>query len=106
MSTKMDVDNILVKTINNETFALKDDLGRAMSALEEDGCVLLKGSTSLDACQEAMNKCYKHRGDERCRSEHGSLGDLSIVESITKEVTLNRVLRSTFPSDTKLTYNL
>jgi len=102
---EMDIRSILVKTINNEYFSLQDDPERATSTLEEDGCVLLKGSTTLDVCEEAMNQCYKQRGDERCRSEHGALGVDSIMEGITKEVTLNRVLRPIFLSYTKLIYN-
>jgi len=47
----MDIHNILVGTIDNKTLALEDNPGRATTALEEDGCVLLKGSTTLDTCQ-------------------------------------------------------
>jgi len=101
----MDIRNILVRTINDETFSLKEDPERAATALEEDGCVILQGSTTLDVCQEAMNQSYKRRGDERCRTEHGALGVDSIMEGITKDVTLNRVLRPFSLSDIKLTSN-
>lgn len=56
---EIDIRSILVKTINNEYFSLQDDPERATSTLEEDGCVLLKGLTTLDVCEEAMNQCYK-----------------------------------------------
>ena len=105
MPREMDIRSILVKTLDNKYFSLQDNPERATTTLEEDGCVLLKGSTTLDVCQEAMNQCYKQRGDERCRSEHGALGVDSIMKGITREVTLNRVLRLIFLLYTKLMYN-
>ena len=101
----MDIRSILVKTLDNEYFSLQDDPERATTTLEEDGCVLLKDSTTLDVCHEAMNQCYKQRGDKRCRSEHGALRVDSIMEGITREMTLNRVLRPIFLLYTKLMYN-
>lgn len=92
MPGEMDIRSILVKTLANENFSLQDDPERDTTIRKEDGCALLKGSTIVDVCQEAMSQCYKQRGDERCRSEHGALNVDSIMGGTTREVTLNRVL--------------
>lgn len=101
----MDVSNIQVKTIDNEIFLLREDCEKAATALEEDGCILLKGSTTLDVCQEAMNRCYQLRGDKLCWKKHGALGVESIMEGITKEVTLNNVLHPLSFSEKQLTHH-
>ena len=101
----MDINDISVKTIENQSFSLHENPERAITALEEDGCVLLKGATSLDACKEAMNSCYRERGDERCRNEHGALGIQSIMAGITREVTLNEVNIISSPQDKADTFD-
>lgn len=87
----MDINNILIKTIEDQSFSLHENLERAITVLEENGCVLLKETTSLDTCKEAMNSCYKKRNDERCRNEHEALKIQSIMTNITREVILNEV---------------
>lgn len=103
-ASEMDISNIQVKTIVNEIFLLREDCEKAATALEEDGCILLKGSTTLDMCQEAMNRWYQLRGHELCRNEHGALGAESIMEGITKEVTLNTVFHLLCFSEKQLTH--
>jgi len=84
---------------------LQEDPKRITTALEEDGCVILKGLIILDICQEAINQYYKQRGNERYRSEHGALGVNSIIKGIIKKVTLNKILRPFSLSDIKLMSN-
>ena len=87
----MDIKEVQVKTQSGDTFSLTEDPEKAVSALEEDGCVLLKGASGLDVCEPAMTRWYLQRGEEKCREEHGSLGSESILECIHRDVILNRV---------------
>lgn len=90
-TSAMDINDILVKTIENQSFSLHKNPEKTIIAFEENGCVLFKGAILLDACKEVMNSCYRERGDERCRNEHGALRIQSIMAGIIREITLNEI---------------
>jgi hypothetical protein len=81
--------------LSGETFALDGNLQVAAKALEIDGCLLLKGATDLKPIEPAMKARYSQKGFEKTSGDDGSLDIGSILDSVARDVYLNRVSCST-----------
>ena len=77
--------------LSGETFALDGNLQGAATSLEKDGCLLLKGATDLRPIEPAMEARYSQKGLEKTSEDDGSLDIGSTLDSVTRDVFLNRV---------------
>ena len=77
--------------LSGETFALDGNLQDAATSLEKDGCLLLKGATDLRPIEPAMEAQYSQKGLKNTSEDDGSLDIGSTLDSVTREVFLNRV---------------
>lgn len=81
--------------LSGETFALDENLQVAAKALEIDGCLLVKGATDLKPVEPTMEARCLRKGFEKTSGDDGSLDIGLTLDSVARDVYLNRVSCST-----------
>lgn len=89
--TSMTFPHIRAVKPSGETFALDGNLQVATTSLEKDGCLLLKGATDLRPIEPSMEARYSRKGFEKTSEDDGSLDIRSTLDSVARDVYLNRV---------------
>jgi len=89
--TSMTFPHVRAVKLSGETFALDGNLQVATTSLEKDGCLLLKGATDLRPIEPSMEARYSQKGFEKTSEDDGSLDIGSTLDSVARDVYLNRV---------------